>query len=177
MRLIEYYPERHYGGAVEDMVNAMQPALDQLADAYTEFAAQLFVSTATWGLDAWETALGITSGRTRPLNVRRERIKSRLRGAGTTTKEMMENVVESFARADCTIIEHPGNYSFDIEFTGLIGRPDDLAALSASIDEIKPAHLSYTYIFRYRTHAELSLFTHRQLAEFTHKTLREGALV
>lgn len=80
---------------------------------------------------------------------------SKLRGAGTTTAEMIEQVVASFANSDCEVIEHPEDYRFDIKFVGTIGIPPNMDDVRAAIEEIKPAHLAYQFIYLFRTWGDI----------------------
>ena len=176
MNLLEYLPDVYGGpevraiqGALDDQVKALWAARDGLFD-------QLNVETATWGLETWERALGLTVDVSKPYDYRRSRIKSKLRGQGTTTVAMIQSVAESFSNGQVDVIEQPGAYHFDVKFTGTIGIPPNMDDLTAAIEEIKPAHLEYDYIIIFRTYGQLRKYTHAQLAQYTHETLRAGAM-
>ena len=94
-----------------------------------------------------KAAYGIPTESEKSLSDRRSRLMSKLRGASTTTKEQIRQVVASFANSDCEIIEHPGDYSFDIKFVGTIGIPPNIADVKAAVEEIKPAHLAYQLLY------------------------------
>lgn len=156
MNLLEYLPGQ-YRASPE--VRAMEGALDRQAQelwrARDGLFDQLDVSTATWGLEAWERALGLAVEVSRPVDERRSRILSKLRGQGTTTIAMIKNVAESFSNGAVDVLEHPGEYRFDIRFTGTIGIPPNMDDLTAAVEEIKPAHLDYDYIIIFRTWDQL----------------------
>lgn len=137
---------------------------------------QCNVQTATWGLDLWEKQLGLPTEAGKDLSYRRSRILSKLRGTGTVTVAMIENVAESYVNGEVEIIENPASYHFDVKFVGIRGIPPNMEDLTAALEEIKPAHLTYAYIYVYNTHAELTPFTHAQLAAYTHAALREGKI-
>ncbi|MDF2844790.1 MAG: hypothetical protein K0R00_3216 [Herbinix sp.] len=137
---------------------------------------QLFVSTATWGLELWEKTYGIQTDISKPLSQRREILLAKLRGAGTTTKEMIKNVATAYSKGEIEIIEYPQESRFIVKFVGNLGIPDNMADLTKTLDDIKPAHLSYTYEYMFNTHSVLSEFKHNQLSEYTHKQLKEGEL-
>ena len=67
MKLMDYLP-RYYDRSAE--VIALQGALDPEAAAvraaWDGLLAQLNVATATWGLEAWERALGLETDVSRP---------------------------------------------------------------------------------------------------------------
>ena len=89
---------------------------------------------------------------------------------------MIQNMAESFSNGEVAVIEDAANYHFDIKFVGTIGIPPNMDDLTAAINEIKPAHLTYAYIYVYNTHGNLAAYTHAQLAAYTHAQLREGTL-
>ena len=171
--LPDYYRD---AAAVVELQGAFGHWSDALDTARDDLFAQLNVDTATWGLRQWETALGITTDISKSYPFRRTRVLSKLRGFGTTTASMIQNVAESFSNGDVAILEYNAESRFEVKFVGTIGIPPNMNDLTAAIEEIKPAHLAYTYVYIYRTHAALSAYTHEQLAAWTHGTLREGAL-
>ena len=84
---------------------AIAPEIGQLKFLNEELLAQFFIDTATWGLDLWEKELEIQTDRSKPFERRREIIKAKLRGAGTTTVEMIKNVAEAFSGGEVIVIE------------------------------------------------------------------------
>lgn len=177
MSFLEMLPE-FYANSEETAAfqASLEPELELLQADAQSVLDQLFVNTATWGLTLWERAYGIATDISRPDEWRRTRIISKLRGQGTTTKAMIINVAESFSNGTVDIIEFPAESRFDVKFTGTIGVPPNMDDLTAALEEIKPAHLVYGYIYIYRTHATLKKYTHAQLAKFDHKTLKGGEM-
>ena len=175
--LIDMLPECYKGSAqVVDLQGAFQHWSDALQAARDDMFSQMNVSTATWGLVTWETALGLTTDAAKPNEYRRTRIMSKLRGQGSSTKAMIENVAESFSNGDVIIVEYNAESRFEVKFVGTLGIPPNMDDLTAALEEIKPAHLTYSFVYVYRTHAQLSGYTNAQLAAYTHATLREGAI-
>lgn len=156
-------------GALDSQVRALWAARDGLFD-------QLDLSKATWGLRYWEEALGIPVEAAGSYEFRRSRIKAKLRGQGTTTVAMIQNVAESFSNGAVDVIEHPAEYRFDVKFTGTIGIPPNLEDLSAAIGEIKPAHLDYDYIIIYRTWGQIRPMTWGTLKAHTWGTVKGGSI-
>ena len=52
-----------------------------------------------------------------------------------------------------------------------------MADLTLTIEELKPAHLSYAFEYVYNTNAQLSVFTNAHLALYTNQQLREGDII
>lgn len=161
MRLIDYLPEFYANSpevvsiqqAIEYQVAALRAARDELME-------QLNVISATWGLKLWERDLAIISKVEDSLDFRRTRIMSKLRGAGTTTEAMIKNVAESFSYGEVEIVTFPAEFRFEIRFVGTLGIPPNMDDLTAAIEEIKPAHLAYSFIFTFMTWAMFEDYNH-----------------
>jgi hypothetical protein len=90
---------------------------------------------------------------------------------------MIEEVAASYSNGEVEVIENPATYSFIVKFVGTRGLPPNMADLTVTIEEIKPAHISFTFEYVYRTHEELTPYTHEQLSAYSHTTLREGVIL
>jgi uncharacterized protein YmfQ (DUF2313 family) len=141
---------------VVDLQNAVGEVANNLIIAKDDLFSQLFVNDATWGLAKWEKALGLPTDISKTYAFRRERIQSKLRGSGTTTKEMIKQAAIAYSNGEVEVIEDPANYSFKIKFVGTRGIPGNMADLKLTIEEIKPAHLNVIYEFTYNTWSEVS---------------------
>lgn len=120
-----------------------------LSQAEADTLAQLWVDTATWGLDLWETWCGLPVDRSGLYSARRGRIKAKLRGQGATTAETIADVVASFGfqPEQVSVIEHAASCQFEVVLSGLAAIPEDLDGPSAAVDEIKPTHLAWWFTF------------------------------
>ena len=171
--LLELLPERlQKSNETAQIQRAIEKEVQKAIDAYDRLLLQLFVSSADEGLLLWEEMYGISPAG--DISGRRSRIMSKMRGAGTTTAQMIKNVCESFYNGQVEIIEHFDQYSFDIVFLSSIGVPPRIDNMTAAIEEIKPAHLAYQYVITYRRHSELTAWGHEDLAFHTHQYIREG---
>ncbi len=132
-----------------DLQNAFDLTIAEAEAARDDCARQLDVNTATWGLSLWEAAYGITPNVSKSDAYRRTRIISKMRGAGTTTAALIQNVAESFSNGAVEVVETPKEYRFDVKFIGRYGVPPNMDDLTAAINRIKPAHLAYVYIYTY----------------------------
>ncbi len=139
---------------------ALNKQTEKLMNTKDDMLAQLNVRTATWGLGLWEKALGIVTDISKLPDFRRSRIESKLRSQGVTTKIMIKNVAESFSNGIVDVIEHAAEYRFDIKFIGTLGIPPNMDDLIAAIEEIKPAHLAYAFIYTYITWDSVERYNH-----------------
>ncbi|WP_407308539.1 YmfQ family protein [Desulfosporosinus sp. SB140] len=131
------------------LLNAEQLEIDTLDNSIQDIVNQCFVNTATWGLDNWESLLGISTDHSKDINYRRTVVTAKLRGSGSVTVNLIQNVAGSFSNGKVAVIEHPSIYSFEVMFVGTIGIPPNLSDLQDVINQIKPAHLAVTYTFLY----------------------------
>lgn len=177
MGLMDLLPEFYQNSPhVIELQGAFEHWTEALQAARNDLIKQLNVESATWGLELWERALGLQVDVSKPYEYRRSRVMSKLRGAGTTTVAMIQNVAESFSNGNVAIIEHNSENRFEIKFVGTLGIPPNMDDLTAAIEEIKPAHLAYDYVYVFRAHAQLARYTYDQLQNYTHKELREGVI-
>ncbi|MBW5447439.1 DUF2313 domain-containing protein [Cohnella sp. CFH 77786] len=123
--------------------------LDMLRQALDETLAQYFVSTATWGLDVWERELGIAIDPAKPVEQRRSVVLSKIRGIGTVTVSLIKSVAEAYDGGTVDVAYKPGEYRFTIKFIDTLGVPPNLDDLKRAVEEIKPAHLSVNYEYKY----------------------------
>lgn len=130
-------------------MNAKGTELDQLFAALDETLQQFFVRTATWGLDRWESELGIKTDLSKPLDQRRAVVESKLRGSGKFSGRLVKSVAEAYDSGTVDVSFQPADWSFTVKFVDTLGIPPNLNDLRAVIDEIKPAHLAVVYEFSY----------------------------
>ncbi|WIV13966.1 putative phage tail protein [Proteiniborus sp. MB09-C3] len=170
-------PDYYKGNlTMEELQSILSTDINSFASSLNKTIDQCFVNTATALLSRYEKIYGIEVDVSKSDEFRRERIRAKIRGTGTVTKQMIVDVAKSYSNGEVEVIEDNENYSFRIKFVGTLGVPANMADLTLTIEEIKPAHLSFTFEYVYRTHAELSHYTHAQLSAYTHAQLREGVI-
>lgn len=112
---------------------------------------QAFIDTATWGLELWEEEYGIDTNFLLSYEERREIVKAKKRGRGTTTIEMIKTTAEAFSGGEVNVVEHNDQYYFTIHFIGIKGIPRNMQAFKDMLEVIKPAHLAYDFAYTYNT--------------------------
>ena len=162
MGLIDLLPESYKKSPeVTEIQGAFEYWIEALKGAKVDLFLQFNVNSSTlWGLMMWEKALGLETDVTKSFEFRRTRIMSKLRGAGTTTKQMIKNVAESFSNGVVTIFEYNSESRFLVKFVGTLGIPPNMNDLVSAIQEIKPAHLSFTFEYSYMTWNEFESYNH-----------------
>lgn len=177
MELIKLLPD--YYGRNETMLllqGILSGETGKLETGLGRAIEECFASTAETLLPRHERIYGIDVDVSQPDEYRRERIKAKLTGAGTTTREMIKLVASSFSNGEVEVIEDNGNGRFVIRFVGTVGIPGNMGGLTLAIEEIKPAHLAFTYEYTYNTHSDLGGHMHGQLNAYTHYQLRNEVL-
>lgn len=120
----------------------------RIADVLSQFN----VESSTWGLKAYEFDVGVITNLNKPIDQRKSVVISKLRGAGVTTRWLIENVSEAYANADVEVVEDNTHYNVIVKFVGLLGIPPNMDDLERSLREIIPAHMIYTLVFLYVTY-------------------------
>lgn len=123
-------------GSFNDEIETLYSKVDSTKD-------QLYVNSATWGLELWEKFAGITkTGGS--LQDRRLKVVSKLTAKRTTTLQAMQELCKSYVK-DIEVQEIAREYRIFINLTEKtesdIPREYNLNDLDSSIWEIKPAHL------------------------------------
>lgn len=130
-------------------------------------------ATATWGLAFWEQELGLKTDTSKTYEERREIILSRLRGMGTVGKDVIKRAAEAFSGGDVDVIEYPAEYRFVVKFVGIRGIPKNMASFIEMIEDLKPAHLAYSFEYTFTWWDLLKELTWAQAGTMTWSQLKE----
>ncbi|MCR8844045.1 YmfQ family protein [Paenibacillus sp. SC116] len=171
--LMHYLPEYYRGvREMEELQSTLGMELKSLKTSLIENMDQSFLETATWGLHNWEFELGLTTDPTKSYIRRREMIKAKMLGSGTTTPQMIQRTASAFSGGDVDVKELPGQYLFEVHFVGVKGIPANMAGLIQVLDDIKPAHLGYEFKYTYTWWESLKTLTWGQAKAKTWGDLR-----
>lgn len=172
---LECYENNETMQLLQKILSGLSEALDvQMEDVIN----QCFVGSAsgTGSLARYEKLLGIIPDVSKSDRYRRERIKAKISGAGTTTASLIRHIAESYTNATVELTEDFPNYIVIVKFTGTSGIPGNIADIKASIEEALPAHLRVQYQYIFNTYGAVGTFTHAELAAYTHSKIRNGHL-
>lgn len=171
--LLEYLPSYYKDSKVfAELLKAFTGEINKNNYAIYDLENQLFIDTATWGLNIWEREFSIKTDISKSLPERREVIKAKMRGSGTCTIEMIKNTALAYTNAETEVIEDNPNYTFIIKFINIKGVPPDIDSFKNTIESIKPAHIDYKLEYRYTTWGELKKSTWGELKKHTWAELR-----
>ncbi len=150
--LMDYLPAYWHG--VRDMAELQSTLAEELGISITaaaDLANQFYVSTATWGLAFWEKEFGLMTDPSMSYEWRREIIIAKLRGHGTVTRQMLIGVAAAFSGGEVEVMEYPDEHRFVIRFIGVLGVPANMSGFIEMLEQIKPAHLSYSFLYTFTT--------------------------
>ena len=144
--------------------------IDNIEIQIPDIENQFFLDTATWGLNIFEKELALENVSSKTYDDRRSLISAKWRGTGKLTLELIKQTVDAFTNG---IVEVTFTGTINIEFVSEIGKPPNMNDVYKAIEEIKPAHLSINYTFKYRTYDEARAYTYWELQAVTWNELRE----
>ncbi len=157
MDLMDLLPGYYRGNqTMEELQEILSADINALVARFSDTIDQCFVNTATSLISRHERIYGIQVDVSKPDEFRRERIRAKIRGAGTVTKQMIIDTAAAYSGGEVEVIESPETHSFIIRFVGTLGVPANMADLILTIEEIKPAHLIYTFEYTYRRWSEVA---------------------
>lgn len=150
--LPRYYAESK---VVDNLTKREANEISQLYAAVQDLINQFFVDTASWGLRRWEEVCGIPYESGKPDDQRKSVIKTKLRGAGTITLDVIKSVADSYENGEIMLEENFANYEVIITFIGKRGIPGNVNDLRTALRDIVPAHLNITFEYTYLRWEEL----------------------
>lgn len=149
-KLMQYLPNYYRTSEViTNITSAQNIELEKFQTNLDNTLNQFFIDLADASLERWEKELGIPINNNKAAEYRKSVIKSKLRGRGTITVNLIKNVSESYSNGEVDVIEDNSNYQFTVKFIGTKGIPPNLDDLKNAIEDIKPAHLGVNYEFTY----------------------------
>jgi len=176
--LMKYLPQNKSFYLNSEIMKAIQGAY-AIEFGYIYFFIEDFLkqfltpATATWGLAFWEQELGLKTDISKSYEERREIIMSRLRGIGTIGRDVIKRAAEVFSGGDVEIIEYPAEYRFVVKFIGVRGIPKNMASFIEMIEDLKPAHLAYSFEYTFTWWDLLKELTWAQAGTMTWNKLKE----
>ncbi|KJD56745.1 YmfQ family protein [Bacillus velezensis] len=125
------------------LLEAEAPEFERQNNDIFDLTDQLFITTATWGLDRWEKILKIPRESGDTEEMRRLRLISKMSNIPPITHQAIEQALNRFLKHPSAYVRmFPGQYRFYADI-GL----DDLQHMNElieTLEKIKPAHLAYT---------------------------------
>ncbi|MDU7473633.1 MAG: putative phage tail protein [Paenibacillus macerans] len=138
------YLQRHFyrdSRRMLEILDTLGIELDGVWFTFDDILDQCFIDRATWGLDIWEEELALKTNPNDSYEVRRSRIKAKLIGTGTFTKQNILNLANAFSRKkNAKYLPLYEQYAFQLIYE--IGDLISYGDLKAAFERVKPAHLA-----------------------------------
>ncbi|WP_213614335.1 putative phage tail protein [Paenibacillus lactis] len=149
-RLKSYLPA-YYDGVLEmeQLMGTEGPEVDLLATRIEELLDQSYPESATWAISRYEKDLQITAEAGKPIEQRRSVVISKMRGHGNVSGSLIKNVAQAYDGGEVDVSVTPADYKITITFIDTLGIPPNLDDLKNALNDIKPAHLTLEYEFRF----------------------------
>ena len=172
--LMRYLPHYYVSSTIMKAIqDAYAEELGQVYYFLNDFLKQFLTpTTATWGLAFWEQELGLKTDISKSYEERREIIMARLRGIGTVGKNVLISAASAFSGGDVDVIEYPAEHRFVVKFIGTLGVPKNMASFVEMVEDVKPAHLTYSFEYTYTWWNMLKEITWAQAGMGTWNDLR-----
>jgi hypothetical protein len=152
---------------VRNLVDREADEIIALNTAVADTLAQFFVDTATWGLARWEAICGIKTDESKPLDVRRAIVKSRLQGFGTVTVEVVRGLADTLYGAATEVSEDFAGARVVVKLVGKRGVPINAEDVRKELRELIPAHLDIALEFSWFVWDEFDALTWDEAEAFT----------
>ncbi|QEY33741.1 DUF2313 domain-containing protein [Caproiciproducens galactitolivorans] len=161
MNLMDYLPPIYDGNAtMQELQDILTDKINTMISYTGATVDECFINTASKLLNRYEKIYGCTVDVTKSDTARREILKAKIRGIGTITKQLIIDTAASYSNGTVEVIEKPTDYSFVVKFTGTLGIPKNMAGLTETINQIKPAHLAYSFIYTFITWDKVEAYSH-----------------
>ena len=146
---------------IYDRSLVMQVIFDALGREWTEaeywvddIKAQFFPQTATWSLKYWEDSLGLSRNESSTDAQRRARVLSKLlQGTSVNINKLLQTIY-NVTGVVATYQANVDNYTFALSYRAVSDSTQSI--IEGIIENMKPAHLSYTTDIIYNTWFDVS---------------------
>ncbi|CAI8939954.1 YmfQ family protein [Bacillus sp. IT-13CA1] len=126
------------------LLQAEAPEFEQQNKDIFDLTDQLFITTATWGLDRWEALLNVAKESGDSIEIRRLRLISKTSNIPPATYQAIEQALNRFLKNPSAQIRLlPKEYRFNVDID--IDDLQNVRELIETLENIKPAHLAYTF--------------------------------
>jgi hypothetical protein len=141
--LTDYMPQ-YYGDSriVDSILSPEAKEFENLQAGIVDVLDQMFIGSATWGLDRWEKLAGVIPDHTQTYDQRRGVLQARIRGIGTVRIELIQNLAIAYSRGDVTVTENLKNQTKDPD----IGETAGVKVIEGAVIKIA-AGQAYTVSF------------------------------
>ena len=139
----DYLPE-YFSKLLEmqEILKTQAPEFEQQNESIFSVTDQLFITSATWGLDRWEGLLNIQRDGSEDLEMRRARLINKVSNIPPATYRSLEHAINRFLRNPSALVRLlPKQYEFTVDVN--IDDLQHVRQIVETLELMKPAHLAY----------------------------------
>ncbi|KAA6450335.1 putative phage tail protein [Bacillus swezeyi] len=129
---------------MSEILQAEAPEFEQQNNDIFDLTDQLFITTATWGLDRWEALLNVVKEPGDSMKIRRLKLISKTSNIPPATYQAIEQALNRFLKnpsAQVRLLPKEYRFNVDIDIDDL----QNVRELIETLENMKPAHLVYTF--------------------------------
>ena len=130
-----------------DIFSSIHKKVSEVATFIDTLKGEFFFDTLTISLKSYEKLMKIIPQANATIDERRSAIRARWRANGKNSMKLIQDVCNSWENGRCEAKFIDGK--LQIKFSGKYGIPKTLNVLLNMIEEIKPAHWGYNFLFKY----------------------------
>ncbi|MGL5655349.1 MAG: putative phage tail protein [Fusobacteriaceae bacterium] len=160
---------------ISDVLDSIQKQLETTEFNAKDLEFAIVINSDEKTISKWEEWLKLPKSINFSLKDRSDRVIYSINSRGFFTKKFLKDQARIFTNGEIQVNEKFEKYHFEIEFTSIIGLPPNMEVFSNMIDVNKPAKLTYSFKYRYRTHKEVRVYHHSFLNGLTHAEIRAKA--
>ena len=139
---------------VSDLYAVIQAYLDKTdSDIHTSDISLFITTTNTF--ERHESDVGLNNAGETAEN-RRSQVIAQLQGNNLLTRSELETLISNYEKSGCSIDEDFPDYTVYITFSNRKGIPENIDLIKAAVNEVKPAHLRFEYIYCENTWQDIS---------------------
>ncbi|WP_155808603.1 putative phage tail protein [Brevibacillus agri] len=152
---------------IMNVVDRQADVMIALNDEAARTLGQVFAVSADRALPRWERICGIKPDETKPLEVRRAIVLSRLQGAGTVTVDVVRSLADTLYRAATEVTEDFAGGRVVVTLVGKRGVAAEAEDVRKELRELIPAHLGIALEWTWLVWDEFDEMTWNQADGFT----------
>lgn len=146
-----------------DIIKALTLKFTSSEAKINDLYKQIFLNYATWYVDIREKEMDITK-KAEDINVRRNKVKTRLLGVGTATKAMLEGTINSIEGVTISI----GFKNMTVIVTFIYAETNKhITFAMEALGEIIPYHLDTAFTYGHIKWAELQRVIWNRVKQYT----------
>ncbi|MGY0692610.1 putative phage tail protein [Virgibacillus sp. FSP13] len=164
-RLLNMLPDYYKKSLVmKEIMKSDGAELGIIQDGLDDILLQFYIDTATWSITLWEKEYDVEQKSHKPIEERREVVKSRMNKGDTSYAVLIKRVADAYTNGD---VETKFENGVVVKFTSFYGIPSNLDDVRISLERIIPAHLplifKYSYVLIKEIHGVKTLHEMEQL--------------